>query len=237
MYGHRGLPRQIHGEHMIRVRPNYRAVQEDFEPEVYRALKSHASPGTVTLDIGSHMGIYTMLLALWSAPNGQVYAFEPTPQTRAALEDHLMLNHITDRVTVAPLAVSDQCGKATFYATTDAGENTLCQSRSGMSGTVSMPVETITIDAYCQQQNLAPTLIKIDIEGYEIHALRGARETLRQYQPTVIVEMHPVYWPDIGISREAATATLDELGYRVVSLENQADPLAEFGHVILEPLA
>jgi FkbM family methyltransferase len=232
-YRHGGLIRNINGEQTMRIRPHYRYLQEDYEPEVYRYLKAHVSPGAVILDIGAHVGLFTILLARWSGPNGQVYAFEPTPVTRAALEDHLALNQVADRVKIEPLAVSDQCGEGTFYGAADNQENTLCASHRRIPTAEPMPVEITTIDAFCQYRRIAPTLLKIDIEGFEIHALRGAHETLKKYQPTVLVEMHPMNWPAIGIGREQVEATLAELGYRAIALDHQADSLAEYGHVAL----
>ena len=97
-----------------------------------------------------------------------------------------------------------------------------------------MPVTTI--DAFCLAHKLKPNFIKIDIEGYEWHALRGARDTLARCRPLVLVEVHPMNWAEIGESPSTGSRTLTELGYRAVPLEGQTDALTEYGHIVLEPI-
>jgi hypothetical protein len=95
-------------------------------------------------------------------------------------------------------------------------------------------VPVTTVDAFCATRGLAPSLINIDIEGFELHALRGARETLGKHRPALVVEMHPHNWPEIGADRPQAAALLTALGCRAIPLDGQTDPLAEYGHVALE---
>src|SRR5262249_31603035 len=153
-------------------------------------------------DIGAHVGIFTVLLARWCGPAGKVYAFEPAPQTRAALMDHLVLNGVADRVITIPMAISDAPGQAKFYTVSNSPENTLSQTHRRLSGAHAIDIPMTTIDHFCSVHNLAPTLLKIDIEGFEFYALRGARQTLTRYRPTVIVELHPMNWDEIGLNRE-----------------------------------
>ena len=96
-----------------------------------------------------------------------------------------------------------------------------------------MPVTTI--DEFCRERGIVPNLIKIDIEGYEFHAIRGAREILSKYHPIVVVEFHPMNWKEIGIDPDQVPRLFAELGYEATPLDGQKDPLAEYGHVVLEP--
>ncbi len=238
VYGRAGIERQIHGEPPFRLRPQYRAVGEDFEPTVFAALKSGAHPGGVVLDIGANVGMYSMLIARWVGESGRVYAFEPAPEPLHALRDHVTLNNLSDRIEVIGEAVSDASGEATFYAHTANGENSLNPEYARrVTAAEAVRVPVTTIDDFCLQREIKPTMLKMDIEGFEFHALRGARETLSQHRPTVIIEMHPHIWPEIDFTREQADAILKELGCEAVPLETQADPLAEVGHVILKYLS
>lgn len=238
MYGRAGIERRIHGEPPLRLRPQYRAVGEDCEPTVFAALKSGANAGGVVLDVGANIGMYSLLMARWVGESGHVYAFEPAPEPLQALREHVSLNDLSDRIEVIGQAVSDASGEATFYAHASNGENSLnpdYAKRVSVAEAVRVPVTTI--DEFCRDREIRPTLLKIDIEGFEFHALHGAAETLSKYRPTVIIELHPHIWPEIGLTSEQAVAILLELNCRMVALDGQAEPLAQFGHVRLEHIS
>jgi FkbM family methyltransferase len=186
------------------------------------------------LDVGAAFGEFAIVLARWCGPGGRVVAFEPTPVTNAALRDHLLLNGLSDRVDVVDAAVSDYVGPGTLHAAGRSGENTLNPSYFGDEAEP-LPVSVITIDAYCDAHQITPAVIKLDVEGLELHALRGARGTLGRSQAPVVVELHPASWRGIGESADSAEQLIRELGYRVVPLEGQSGRVAEGGHVLLEP--
>jgi len=236
-YGRRGLTRLINGQESICIRPAHRYAHENYEPAVFAHLRQVVKPGSVILDVGAHVGLFTVLLARWCGPAGHVYAFEPAPQTRAALVDHLALNGVASRVTPVALAVSDAPGTARLYTVSNSPENTLSQAHTRIPGARPVEVPVTTIDAFCETRRIAPALLKIDIEGFELHALRGARAALARHRPAVVVEMHPQNWPEIGAGPAQAAALLADLGYRAAPLEEQIDPLAEYGHVVLEPVS
>src|SRR5947209_4602202 len=97
-YGRRGLVRLLNGQDPVRIRPAHRYAAESYEPAVCDYLKRHVQPGMVVFDVGAHVGLFTVLLARWAGSTGRVFAFEPAPQTRAALTDHLALNDLAGRV-------------------------------------------------------------------------------------------------------------------------------------------
>lgn len=238
IYKGAGVERKIHGEQAIRLNPRYRSITENSEPTVFEYLKSHAQSGGIVLDIGANVGVFSLLMARWVGEAGQVYAFEPAPESLRALHNHVQLNQLSERIMVVGQAVSDMVGEATFYAHSYNGENSLNSGhRQRVPTARAVRVPVTTVDAFCAAECVAPTLLKIDIEGFEWHALRGAKETLARYRPNVLVEVHPMNWAEIGESPETAAETLQWLGYRAVPLEGQANPLTEFGHVVLEPIS
>ena len=234
-YGRSGLPRSINGQETIRVLPSRRQVAEAYEPAVFDYLKRAIRPGAVVLDVGANVGVFTILLARWAGPVGHVYAFEPDPETLHPLQEHLALNGVRDRVTTLPIAVSDRTGLAILYTEPHSTENTLCDQHPRLRAAQAVEVPLTTIDTFCAEQTVTPTLIKVDIEGFEVHALRGARETMLRHRPIVVVEVHPMNWPAIGVNGEEIVSLAAERGYRLLSLEGQTDPLAALGHVLLEP--
>jgi FkbM family methyltransferase len=235
LYRRRGLVRVINGQETVRVRATHRYADENYELPVFNYLKRSVQPGAVVLEVGAHIGMFTVLLARWVGSSGQVYAFEPAPRPRAALEDHLSLNRVREWVQVVPAAVSDRSGQAHFFTCGFSPENTLSPKHTRLPKAEAAETPITTIDAFCSAHKLVPSLLKIDIEGFELHALRGATRTLTSYRPVVVVEFHPMNWPEIGVEPGQVSALLDALGYRVVCLDGQNDPLTEYGHVALEP--
>lgn len=234
LYQKQGLVRVLNDDERIYVRPAHRYQHEDYEPLVYQYLKQAIQPGDVVLDIGAHIGLTAILFARWAGDEGQVYAFEPTPSTRAALTDHLTLNEVAERVEVVGAAISDHVGNATFHVSSNSPENTLnaVHSRLGIAQQVQVPVTTI--DAFCAARKIKPNFIKIDIEGFEWHALRGATSVLSACRPRLLVEVHPMNWDEIGESADSATKLLSRLGCRITPLEGQKSALTEYGHIALE---
>jgi len=235
LYWRRGLVRKMTGSESIRIRPSSRYFRDNFESELFRFIRGVVQPGDVVLDIGANVGIFTVLLARWVGPGGHVYAFEPSQETRAILRDHLVLNHVADRVTIIPDAVSDAPGRSSFHIVGTSGENTLSPKHSRLPTADSVEVVVTTIDAFCSERRILPSLVKIDIEGYEIHALRGAREILAQHSPIVVVELHPLNWPEIGVNAEELAELLSEINYQAKTFEESPDPMSPNGHAILMP--
>jgi len=213
-YGRSGLARRVHGEAPIRILPRYRSISETGEPEVFQALKALVKPGHLILDIGANVGVYSLLMARWVGEAGRVIAFEPAPESAAALKQHLALNRLSDRVEVVESAIADRSGQTEFFAATYNGENSMNPafgSRVVSARKVTVPVTTI--DDFCAHHQIAPDLIKIDIEGYEFHAVRGALRTLAEHHPNIVMELHPAIWPQIGVDGERELAELCGRGY------------------------
>jgi hypothetical protein len=101
---------------------------------------------------------------------------------------------------------------------------------------VPVTVRLTTLDYFCAEQRVLPDWVVMDIEGYEIAALQGARETVRagRGQLGIVVEMHPSLWEVSGASRAVLEKYLHDLGLRALALVGQSDPLGQDGVVALE---
>lgn len=234
VYGRRGLIRMMEGQERIRICPSQRYFHNSFEAGLFDYLRKTIKEGDVILEIGANVGIFTVVLARWVGSSGHVYAFEPAPEASATLRRHLALNQVEDRVTILPDAISDAPGHSAFYVVGTSGENTLSGKHSRIPSADRIEVQVTTIDMFCRERSIAPTLIKIDIEGYEFHALRGALGVIGQYSPGIVVELHPMNWPDIGVSPEYARQFISGLNYRQMALDGKSDPFLRYGHLLLE---
>ena len=216
---------RLPGGETLRVDPDYRHLA--WNAEEYHALKRDTSEGATVLDIGANVGSYTLLFARWVGAAGRVYAFEPAVASRAGLERHLSINGLSDRVTVRPEAVSERSGSAAFLDAGTHGDNRLVPA--GTPDTTSVP--SVSIDDFCDTTGISPDVIKIDIEGAELSALRGARRTIAARGPALalFVELHPAIWPSLGVTRAALEDELERQALVVEPLPGVGDPWATEG--------
>lgn len=169
-----------------------------WNPEEYGAFRASVRPGDIVIDAGANVGAYTLLFAQWVGRSGRVFAFEPAPATRASLVRHLRLNGLADRVDVIPAAIAADDGDARFAVDGHGGASHLFPSHDAANV---IDVATTSIDGFCAQQRIQPNMVKIDVEGAELEALRGARTTLAAATIQLFVEFHPAVWKSRGIGR------------------------------------
>ncbi len=236
----RGIPWTINGV-TYRIDPHYRhRMGSDYDSSGAAFLRERIRPGAVCLDVGANVGVYVLQFATWSGPNGKIVAFEPNPAARAALETHVRMNNLTERVTVEAAAVGAANGEAVLYAADVAGMSRLGEANQAIADRVAeITVSVVTLDEYCRAEGLRPDWLFIDIEGFEIAALSGARELIksRGRQLGIVVEMHPDVWNSADTTRTQAETLLAQLKLRAVPLMGQTDALGEHGLVYLEHLA
>lgn len=201
--GGAGIPRRIEGE-WIRFPARWcRYYSGEYEPATFAFLRDRLRPGNTALDVGAHIGLFSVLMARLVAPAGRVISFEPTPSTRRVLAETVRLNGCGEYVQIRAEAMSAVSGSAPFRSSMVPG----CNSNSlvGASdehGAIQVP--TISLDELVDRERLSVSLIKIDVEGAELHVLRGAARTLAQQRPAVSLALHP-----LGI--RAAGGSLNEI--------------------------
>jgi FkbM family methyltransferase len=233
----RGIPWAINGV-TFRIDPHYRhRMGSRYDPSVAAFLRDRIRPGAVCVDVGANVGVYVLQFAHWSGPTGQVVAFEPNHIAREVLKRHVHMNELNRRVTIVPCAVGANCGEAVLYAADVAGMSRLGKPNQAIADRVSeITVPVVALDDYCDTEGLAPDWLFIDIEGFEIAALSGARGLIksRGRDMGLIVEMHPDVWDSASTTRADAEDLLRELRLSVIPLTGQTDPMAEHGLVYLE---
>ncbi len=136
------------------------------------------------IDVGANVGSYTILACSAIGANG--YAFEPVPSTYKRLIENIRLNHLENKVKCLNIGVGREQGSITFTSNMDTKNHALA---SGEQSDNTISVEVSTLDAVLGGES--PTLLKIDVEGYETPVLEGALETLKkQTLHSVIIELN-----------------------------------------------
>jgi FkbM family methyltransferase len=154
-----------------------------YEPEVWSSLIAQVASGEILWDIGAHIGTVSVRAVL-DARFGEVHSFEADPVHAKILGMNLALNG--SRWTVHNVALSDETKTRSFRRAT--GNNSGMSSLQPTSGGEVIQVQCKSIDDLVFREGVRPpTLVKIDVEGWELHVLLGARRLLAQMPPRKIV--------------------------------------------------
>lgn len=155
-------------------------------------------------DVGANLGYFTILAAnICRGTRGTVHAFEMDPALVPLLRRSLDLNPGAGEVHVACAAVADRSGDIVEFSPSqpdNPSTNRLLASGVSRGTPRSAPDLAIglSLDDYCERRAVIPDLIKIDIEGAEVMALRGMERLLRDRRPTLLLEVHPVELRALG---------------------------------------
>jgi len=138
---------------------------EGYEPEVTALISRLLKPGMTMVDVGAHLGYYTLLAKFKVGENGNVFAFEPDPYYFSLLLKNLERNRIIKGVYAYQMAVADKIGDATFFADNSGGRGNLYDP----VGERIITVPTITLDTFFEKLGSPQVdLIKIDVEGQRL---------------------------------------------------------------------
>ncbi len=185
-------------------------VSGGYEPELplllTRLRELHPASGAL-LDVGANVGLISIPAALLIPTNAgveaQVISFEPAPENVQALRGNIQRNALGPRVQVEARALGEQPATAWIEVERSpekiAGSGTANLLPSGQEGRLGAePVEVATFDGLKQGGWLAPpiSVVKLDTDGYDLMALRGALSLLRDDRPFVVGEFsaHCIAW-------------------------------------------
>lgn len=171
-------------------------------------------PGMTFLDIGAYHGIYSIVAAQKLRGEGRIIAFEPSARERRRLALHLHMNGA--HVSVEPYAVASEAGIFPFF-TVASGFTSM---NSLVFPPIQNPVRETKVAAICLDQYLATKeirevdLIKIDVEGAELAAFRGARRALDSVRPVIICEVLDWVTRPWGYRAGGIVELLSSVGYQ-----------------------
>jgi len=174
---------RLHGDHIGQLYYVRELLESNREATFVALLKSSIGVGMTVVEAGAHMGYVTLQSARAVGPSGRVFAFEANPRAVPLIERNLSVNGLNEHVTVVPLALADVPGRHAFFLS-GGGDTSSLHEPEGASERIEVTVTTL--DAW-----LDPTVrvdvVKLDIEGGEVAALRGMRETLSRAGPGLVV--------------------------------------------------
>lgn len=177
-----------------------------WERETFDLFIPLARRARLFLDVGAHGGTFS-LAACAVNPACRVIAFEPLPETFKALQGNIVRNGLEGRVSCRQQAVSDFDGKAYFQIHHNRSRSSLDVPAMERSPDKHLEVDVVRLDT-ALAGGPDPDLIKIDVELFEPHVLRGMKGLLARAKPDIIMECIP------GVAVEEIENVLAPLGYR-----------------------
>lgn len=180
------------------------------QPALGPLLDRVLRPGDGFVDIGANVGLYACWAARIVSPGGWVHAYEALPQTCEVLRRHLAQNDLERTVEVTCAAVGDEPGSITLYTVPGASGWTSTYPRDAGSSPVAVPA--VTVDGTLLGRR--PRLVKIDVEGFEQHVLRGMTSMLSgENPPVVVLELSDRQLRAAGSSARALLGDIAPTGY------------------------
>ncbi len=187
-----------------------------WEPDLVALVSKKVRPGFRVVDIGAHIGYYTLLLSRLVGANGHVFSFEPVSTNFEFLSENVRLNNCTN---VEPInrAVVDVHQQIRF----DIPENDqlpVAVSFADPNSRGTFTVEGISLDEFFLDSPEKVDFLKVDAESAEDQVLDGARGLIARDHPSILMEVHHF---DGNLEARVTPSKLRELGYRVQQLDHE----------------
>ena len=195
-------------------------ILKKFEPLTAALFRQAIRRGSVVLDIGAHVGFYSLLAAREAGPEGHVFAFEPGPDNFPVLQRNLHLNG-NRNVSAVRLAAGAEVTRRTLLLSDSSDLHGFYPNPFSPASRGSWPVRCVTVDSF-----LGTRLgdgVKMDVEGAEPEVLAGMRATLASGRRLVLfVEMSPACLRAAGHSPADLLGILMDAGFSVAWIEERA---------------
>tara|TARA_B100000315_G_scaffold18964_1_gene16745 strand:+ start:626 stop:1483 length:858 start_codon:yes stop_codon:yes gene_type:complete len=177
----------------------------------------------IVLDIGAHIGLFSMPLSDRISPGGKIYAFEPSEINRHYLKKHLELNDIKN-VEVLPYLVGAKNNKKVEFYEDQTQVNPMggvILSKYMKNDAIITHKQMVSLDAFCKDNDIQPELIKIDVEGAEIDLLLGAKNVLLLHKPVIVLSLHPQYIEKMNQSLSDLRSYLEEVNFKCLTIDGK----------------
>ena len=213
----------------IQVMYSYLSRGKLYEPDLSYFLMNILNKGDVFVDVGAHVGFFSMIAAKLVGPEGRVIAFEPEEDNLKTLKNHIDIN-IASNIEVVEKVVCDTDGSRTFYINRDNdGGHCLWDvgvhpfNKLSAANPKPLTLEAVTLDTALGERNIENVkILKIDTEGAEQQVCNGARQALERHAiPFVISELNEFGLQQLDTSQECFRAFMKDLGYDTFLMDRE----------------
>ncbi len=184
-----------------------------YEPHVCEVIQDIVKPGWMVIDVGAHIGYFSLLLAKCVGLNGRVFAFEPLPSNVALLRENIALNNYESIVRVEAQAVADASGIVSLHD----GPTTSEASIMWYEENTEHAVPAVSLDDYFRPLGFPHVdFLKVDVEGAESLVIAGMETIISQSEPIFLLELH-------GEVARPGVERLMRAGYELWSVSKQME--------------
>jgi FkbM family methyltransferase len=203
------------------------------EPREMELVKSLLRPDWIVLDIGAHIGVYTLFMAHLLDPKlGRVYAFEPNPDTFPLLKHHVHTNNLT-HVFPVNVALGSLVADAEFFIA-PSNNSSMSSMHRRLEGSRCATVKVSTLERFCCDTGIQRIdFIKMDAEGAEPEIMEGGRTILGSLRPQMLLEVNGPALSRNGRCPRDLLLLLRDLNYAVFPIDR---PSSELHPDDLQPL-
>ncbi len=183
-----------------------------FDTEIIEVAKKYIKPGTAVLDVGANFGQMAVAFSKMTGPAGKVYAFEAQDYVYQVLQKNIAANNGAN-IKALDGAVYNKSGLVLIFPEPDlAGENPYGSNAINPTLSKGREVTTFTIDSL----NIAEpvSFMKVDIQGSDLAALQGAKETIMKNRMPIIFEFEQQFQEQFGTTFQDYADFVAEIGYR-----------------------
>jgi FkbM family methyltransferase len=217
-------------------------------------LSEFIKPGDTVLDLGANFAYYTERMSKIVGDSGKVYAYEPIPFTFEVLK-MLVKYFKLNNVTYYQKGVSNKTETVRFtvpkmdIGTLSTGQAHIAGRKNDIENNndykftqeETFDCEVVALDEFYSNSLPNLTFIKIDIEGAELFALKGAKNLLHQYKPVILIEINPIFLEGFGLTEADMLDFIKETGYEIFYLNEATQklvplnnkPLWEFNFLLI----
>lgn len=237
------------GYFRLQVKAKIKDIEQRLVEEDEMVLLPHfVKAGDEVLDIGANYAYYTVRLADLVGEKGHVYAFEPIPFTFNVANEIVSGHYGLKNATVFHKGVGDETKQVVFevprqdFGAISAGQAHITGRDNTVSGMERLyqfkshekvTCDVVDIDSFLPDLDRL-SFVKIDIEGAELHALKGMRRTLEQFLPVILIEIVPTFLNAFGIGEHELTDFFGTLGYDFYLFDPQDGKLHRAGTPLIE---
>jgi len=192
-----------------------------FEHSELSLVKQFVQKDDTFFDVGANIGVYTLLASQLAGEGGHVHSFEPLSDANELLRSNVRLNQCGN-VTINPVAIGEENGEVPIYIN---AQNALSSLGNTNRGKIikSQTVQILTLDTYAKGAGVSKLdFLKIDVEGFEGHVLRGA-EKLIESSPNLVVmsELAKKNFAPLGFSVKDVLDWMRKHGFDIWMIGNQ----------------
>lgn len=199
-----------------------------WEKELSELYIRYIPHGGTFVDIGANIGYHSLFVAALLKNSGRVYSFEPIPRLCDQLTESIRLNAFSN-IQVFNFGLAEKDGEAVInLADENTGGSSLLTISHVDKVQATEKIILKKLDLFLDK-NVKIDAIKIDVEGYEFEALKGAEEILRENRPIIFMEFSPMFY--IQESNEkpyALISFLENLGYSFFTIKDTSIDLREW---------